>query len=279
MGKKIFAAGFFILFHVSLWAQAEKPLVQISPFVIEGLGSEEARIIETLIQSYITALGDVLSPSGSESPAEPLNVNTRSLRIPDYTFSGSITLEQDSRILVLEIGRPRTGERNSFTSVHRTTGELVLKVRSMIESAFSEGAAGLETIRTAEGELLSEGRIIGTWRGDKGIEMIRLQRGGRGAAIFSSGAQMDLSYSIENNTLKVVQNSPNTERYYHPVPFAVAKRLTGEAEPMRWELLLYEKGTVLRGIKVATGARYEGNTIIELLPGSARDAEWTRAGH
>jgi hypothetical protein len=111
------------------------------------------------------------------------------------------------------------------------------------------------------------------------VELVRLQRGGAGIAILSSGAQMALEYTIEDNTLKVTQRSPNTERFYHPLPYGVAKQLAAQAEPMRWELLLYEGGTSLRGIKTATAVRYERDTIIELLPASAREAEWVKASH
>jgi hypothetical protein len=264
-----------------LGAQEEKPRVKIIPFTVHGLGTEEARIIESLIWSYIAALGDAsfssergelfsFDPPEGEDPVLPVNDG----RSPDYTLSGSITLERDSRILMLEIGEQATGEITYYTSAHKTTSELVLKIRSLIESAFSLNPGG--PVRAEEPELLTEGGIAGTWRGDTGIEIIRLRRGGRGTAIFSSGAQMELSYSIDQNTLRVTQSSPNTERYYHPVPYGVAKQLVSDAEPMRWELLLYHQGTSLRGIKIATAVRYEGNTILELLPASAREAEWTR---
>jgi hypothetical protein len=145
-----------------------------------------------------------------------------------------------------------------------------------VEAAFSVEAAEAVKEIEAVSERLTEADISGTWRGDEGIEMVRLQRGGRGIAIFSSGAQMNLTYSIENNILRVVQSSPNTERYYHPVPYEVARQLAERAEPMRWELLLYENGALLKGIKVATAVLYEGNTILELFPGSYREAEWNK---
>jgi hypothetical protein len=273
MKKGILLAGVFLLsFPAFLAAEDEKPIVQVSPFIIEGLRSEEGRIIESLIYSYISAIGEVYDPSDLANEAA---MASEGGQIPDYTFSASVIQDRDSRILVLEIGRPRTGEVNTFTSMHRTTGDMVLKVRSIVESAFS-GESG--PVRTAEAERLTGGGISGTWRGDAGIEMVRLQRDGRGTAIFSSGAQMSLQYSVENNRLTVVQSSQNTERFYHPIPYAVARELAAEADPMRWELWLFENGTVLKGIRVATGVRYEGNKVLEILPGTAREAEWTKLG-
>jgi hypothetical protein len=275
---------FFLLilafFRAPLTAQEEKPVILFIPLTVQGLGPEESRIIESLIKSYIAAQGALVLASGeadfsSPSPVSDLFPGENANRPPDYTLSGSISLERDSRILMLEIGKPALGEIAYHTSAHRSTSELVLKIRSLIDSAFAPGS-GTEQPQMVEPELLTESRVAGTWQGDAGIEMVRLRRGGRGTAFFSSGAQMELAYHIEQNTLKVTQISPNTERYYHPVPYGVAKQLVLEAEPMCWELLLYEQGIVLRGIKIATAVRYEENRVLEILPHSARDAEWTR---
>jgi hypothetical protein len=268
----ILAAVSTFSFH-SVWAQVDKPVVIVTPFTITGLGTEEARIIETLIQSYITALGDAANYQIT------FGQETAEARFPDYTFSGSITLDQDSRILILEVKNIRTGEGVSYTSTHRSTSELILRARSLVEALFAGETAGPAAGPQAvpEPEPLTERGIAGNWRGDSGIEMIRLLQGGRGIAFFSSGAQMNLHYVIEGNTLMVIQSSPNTERYYHPVPYGVAKQLVTDAEPMRWELVLYENGTILRGIKVATAVQYEGDRILELFPGSVREAEWVKA--
>jgi hypothetical protein len=110
--------------------------------------------------------------------------------------------------------------------------------------------------------------------------MIRLQRDGRGVAVFSSGVQMVLSYVIEHNILRVWQISPNSERFYYPLPYDTARELAAGAEPMAWELSLYSRGTVLGGIKIATGVQLEGNRVVKLLPGGdIREVEWTRGAH
>jgi hypothetical protein len=276
-----------VLLPAYLAAENEKPVVLFSPLIVEGISADEARFIESLIFSYINTLGEVFTPSDFFDNIEYARPSGDE-RIPDYTFSGRITQGEDIHVLSIEIGMPGTGETASFTSVHRSTGELVLNVRAVVESAFT--ARPLMTGRAVnpdgvKGEPLREGTIAGIWRGEPGIEIVRLQQGGRGVAVFSSGGRMDLTYSIEQNTLKVVQNSPNTERYYQrlgdspvTVPYEVAKRLTLEAEPMCWELLLRENGTVLQGVKTFTGARYEMETVVEILPGMTGEVEWTRIG-
>jgi hypothetical protein len=126
-------------------------------------------------------------------------------------------------------------------------------------------------------EAVSEAKLLGTWRGDTGIELVRLQRDGAGMAILSSGAQMNLNYTIEGNTVRVIQTSPNMERFYHPLPFSIARELAAYAEPMVWVFSLYDNGTALRGIKTATSVRYEGNTVLEILPNTVKEAEWIKS--
>jgi hypothetical protein len=264
-------------------AEEIKPLIRFSPFYTKGIGFEEIRFVESLIQSYLSDFGEVVNYFGDDSEGSGGVFPDSWTRAPDYVLTGSIYLERDTRIFTLEIHNTQTGDTSRFTSTHKTSSDMVLKARSLVEVAFSSsdklgvlpGESG--NSREEEPEILTESAVTGTWRGESGIEMIRLRQGGRGTAFFSSGAQMSLSYTIENNTLKVKQNSPNTERYYYPLPYGVAKQLSAEAGPMTWELLLYSGGTHLKGFRRSTEARMEGNMIVELIPDAIRDAEWTRS--
>jgi hypothetical protein len=281
------------------FAQNGKPLVRVEPFRFEGLGPEESRIIETLFQSYLNTLGTLVYPmeiDGIEVLVRGGTLVPETEIMPDFSFSGRVTFNEEVRLLRVTIGNMHTGDISSFSSTYRTTGELVLKARAFVESALSLNFSTLGTaalipenvaddtaplaagplVREPRAEPLTERSITGSWRGDQGIELIRLLRGGQGIAIFSSGAQMPLAYTITDNTLFITQNSPNTERYYHPAPYAVARILAAGAEPMRWEFLLYENRTSLKGIHIVTAARYEGEKVLELIPNSARQAEWTK---
>jgi hypothetical protein len=279
-----------VFFSLPLSAQNIKPLIRLMPFFVQGIGTEESRLVESLIQSYLSDVGDVISYSDYSRGAGPsagLAATPRrqvygfpseqEMRLPDYTLTGSIYLERDSLIFMLEIGAAASGEINSFTMTSKSIGELVLKVRSLVETAFSPEPERT-MLRESQPLNLSEAAIMGTWRGEPGIEMIRFQRMGRGIAIFSSGAQMVISWAVDDNFLRIKQLSPNMERYYHPLPYEVAKRLAAWAEPMIWELQLYENGNTLRGLKTHTGVRHEGERIIELLPREMLNVEWTRSG-
>jgi len=279
----------FVLFAIfSLtWAQEVRPVIRFTPFVSQGISSEEIRFIESLIQSYISDSGelifsyDSISPdaflSGGVLPAGSWN------KTPDYILSGSIYLERKTRIFTLEIRNTHTDEITKTTTEHRTAGDLVLKSRSLVESIIKFPVfSGIESEAANESEreipqIITEKSIAGTWRGEPGIEIMRLQLGGRGTAFFSSGVQMNLSYVIEGNTLKIRQNSPNVERFYYPNPPVIAKLLSERAEPMRWEFMLYSGGNRLRGTKTSTEIRVLQNGDTELLYEMVRDAVLIRS--
>jgi hypothetical protein len=254
-------------------------IIELTPLVINGLGPEEARFISALVQSYVADIGEIMrgydSSPEAAGRADNYAMATGETRQPDFILSGSITVDQDSRILVLKVVKADTGETVYHTSNHKTTTDLTLKVRSLVEAVFSAGLNGTFH-EDAPQETITDEKILGTWRGDTGVEIVRLQRGGRGIAVLSSGAQMNLIYRIENNTLRIFQVSQNTERFYHPMPFTIARELSVRAEPWQYELFLYDDGATLRGIKIFTDVVYEDTRIIQLLPGSVREAEWTK---
>jgi hypothetical protein len=271
--------GVFFL-PVLMAAQESNALIRFSPFYTKGIGIEETRFIESLVQSYLGDFGDVINYFDSELPSggtEGGSLPAAWTKAPDFVFTGSIYLEPEGRVLLLEIHNTLTRETTRSATTHRTAGDLVLKVRGLVEGLFAPGgiiAGGAAPEDRFES--MSERDITGTWKGESGIEMIRLIQGGRGVAFFSSGAQMNLTYTIENDTLKVRQDSPNTERYYYPLPYGAAKQLSAEAGPMTWELYLYSGGAHLKGVKISTEARVENNLLVELLPDTATDILWTK---
>jgi len=278
----------FAIFSLILtWAQETRPVIRFTPFVSQGISNEETRFIESLIQSYVSDAGELIFSYDNIPPDAYLLGGGLLLgswnRTPDYILSGSIYLEHKTRIFTLEIRNTHTNEITKTTTEHKTAGDLALKARSLVENIIKfsvlsemELAAANEVEREIP-QTITENSIAGTWRGETGIEIIRLQPGGRGTAFFSSGAQMNLSYSIEGNTLKIWQNSPNVERFYYPNPPEIAKLLSQRAEPMRWEFMLYSGGNRLRGTKISTEIRVLQNGNTELLYETARDAVLIRS--
>jgi hypothetical protein len=268
-------------------AQEARPVIRFTPFVSQGISIEETRFIESLIQSYMSDSGELVFeyddissdvyPSGAGPLLGSWNKN------PDYILSGSIYPERKTRVFTLEIRNTHTNEVTKTTTTHRTAGDLALRVRSILQSIFRlpvlsamdspvENETGVEIPLT-----INENSIAGTWRGESGIEIIRLMPGGRGTAFFSSGTRMEMSYAIEGNTLKIRQISPNNEHFYYPYSTEVAKLLSAKAAPMRWELMLYSGGNRLKGIKISTEAGVLEDENAELLYETVKDAALLRS--
>jgi hypothetical protein len=269
---------FFVFLPFLLYSQEGKPLIGIMPFTVQGIRTDEAGIVESLIKSYVEELGNevvLLEPAFTAGAAYDSGL----FRLPQYIFSGSIIREGENRTLLLELHTQTTGERVLYSSTHKTLSDLVLNARSLVSLAVAAVAAGAEPARDdlPPPEQLTVNKLAGTWRGDAEIQVVRFSRNLAGTAIFTSGAQMHLIYTIENNILKVFQNSPNNERFYHPLPYQVARQVSAGAEPMWWEFQLYEKGRLLRGKKIGTGVRYAGE-VPELIPGVEVRVEWTKYG-
>ncbi len=273
-------------------AEEARPVVAIMPFTSAGVGSDETKTIENLVESYVSELDEftlvaqedrdlvlsewefaVSTPTGA-SGAEKIGT----LLAADYLLSGSVGAVGDNRVLSLEVVKVKTGEKRSVSAVHPSLSELALNARSVVRQVFSRERAIVDGAAAEKRIDLSEDLVTGSWRGDKGVELVRIMRGGRAVAILSSGAKMELEYSIEDGVLHVVQTSANTERFYHPVPYKVARELVAIAQPMEWRLSPIADGSVLRGTKTATAVRYERDVILEVTRDAVRDAEWTRLG-
>lgn len=265
----------FAVFFIPLCAgaQSDRPGIRFDALMAEGISSNEKKLIESLILSYLQDFGELVS-----FPADSNDENESETPFIDFVISGSIYLERESRIFMLQIDRLSTGEKNSFTSVYRSAGEMVLKARSFLENAFSSSGniSPASMAKNSDPEKIDTNSLLGTWQGEQGIEMIRFQRSGRGIAIFSSGAQMVLSYSINDNTLHVRQNSPNSLRYYHFLPIEAARKMAEAAPPMEWEFILCENGTVLRGFKFAAKAKMDGEILEEITLRDVQEVEWKK---
>jgi hypothetical protein len=257
-----------LLWVMPLAAQTQKPLIELNSFYAEGLGDGEARLIGNLVQSYLSDFGEVISPTPAESP--------QSGRLPDFIVSGSIYLEKDMFKFVLEVHNAATQETSSLTLDIRSMSELVLKARSLVQTAFS---SEIEVARSTASIGMSEKQIIGTWRGERGVELIRLYNSGRGIAAYSSGVRMNLSWDIAGQTLTVQQISPNVERFYFDFPPETVTRFVEQAEPIRWELGIFGNGNILRGERIFTTLGVPGEIPgdTEFIFGQREAVEWTKS--
>lgn len=295
MKRIIFVCYVFIFSTLSLFAQKISPVLAVLPFYAPAELQNEGLQIEKLVQSYITDM-DLFRLIATEDRNRVLSewefsVNDSltdvsatqklgTLLSADYLLQGTLGKLGSSYLLTLEVIKVKSGEKVSFTSIEPSVDLLSANLKKILAKTFIQQSDNSKDVnRGSQKSSITENDIIGTWRGDKGIEIIRLYPGGHGQAIFTSGARMELTYTIDAGVLLVSQNSPNTERYYHPLPYRVAHQLVSLAQPMKWMFTSLVNNTILRGKKLSTAVRYNGEQLIEVIHGTEREAEWIRIGN
>lgn len=270
MVKFRFATLFVLLFLCrSLFADEQKVVVLIHPLERENVEIEESSFIESLLYSYISAMSDI---------EVLLEVNEQAGNSVDYELFGGLNNDGLNTIITLNVKNLKTNEIVSYASAHKNSSEMVLKLRSIVQTLFHEPASfpANSDASPVAAEDITLNSVVGLWRADGGIEMVNFQRDGTTIAFFSSGERMSLKFTIEGNVLKIIQNSPNRERYYQGQSYDIIRELTQKAQPLYFELQLFDNGLTLRGKRIETTATAGSNGRIQLTHNTEHTAEWKR---
>jgi hypothetical protein len=251
---------------------------KIQPLEAEGTSPEEARLLETLIYSYFSDKRDViiLLPEGAFPDGVFPADNVSAGRNPDYFIQTSLYPENDACVFELVVSDASSRELSRQSARYKTTKDVALNMHNIVNAAFEWRNDSGKAPEPPDAELIVPEKLFGLWSGDTGIRYIRILPDGRAFAFFSSGVNMMLSYRIENNTLLITQISPNNENFYYPLPLPIAKVLVKEAEPMRWEFMLYDNENLLRGSRIETTVEFEDYEKIVIRHNSVRRSEWNK---
>ncbi|MDR3356388.1 MAG: hypothetical protein LBO04_04290 [Spirochaetaceae bacterium] len=261
-------------------AQDGKVVFKIQPLEAAGTSPEEARLLETLIYAYFSDKSDVivLPPEGERAEGGPAD-EAYIERNPDYFIKTSLYPENDSSVFELVVSDASSRELSRQKISRKTTKDIALDMHNIVNAAFEWRDDSQEAPEAPDAELIVPEKLFGLWSGDTGIKLIRILPNGKAFAFFSSGVNMMLSYRIENNTLLISQVSPNNENFYYPLPLPIAKVLVKEAEPIRWEFMLYDNENLLRGSRIETTVEFEDYEKIVIRHNSVRKSEWNKLPH
>jgi hypothetical protein len=274
MRAKKYFTPIFLFCAVLLGAEDEKVRVRIIPFTLDNVRVDEGRLIESLVASYISEIEGVTVYVENDDARDGGADDAES-----YVLSGRIFLENENHVLRLNLDSPQKEGAKDNAYSYKNAGDMALNIRAIVEDYFPKTIGAAEN---ADENALSVNRhnLTGTWQGDEGIEVIRFAPSGRALAFFSTGASMELSWTIEGKAVIVTQTSPNNYRYYSPLPEAAARKVAEEAAPMEWRLFLFDKGAVLRGSRIAAGVEYDTNNAIKrIIPRKIQKTQWKRAQH
>lgn len=124
---------------------------------------------------------------------------------------------------------------------------------------------------------LTISHITGTWRGDRGLETVRLFPNGTGMAVLSGGGTMKLSLTINGDSIIISQDQVNDATMYRSpnIGFDLATRIASLARPMKWNFRLSANGQILEGVKesiLVSGT----STALKVDNDYVREASWFR---
>jgi hypothetical protein len=257
------------------------------------------------------ALGETelaLSLGGKVSSSLPLTA--------DFIMTGHLGKIGDTFIFTLENTRVSTSEKLSVHDTAASINDIVLKTRGLTRSLFGQAddqarstaasnpssrttapapasapagtpaqttpthptiTVSAQTVPTQFMVHPSISDLTGSWRGDKGLETVRILSNATGLAVLSGGGTMRIRIIIQEATIIISQDQPNDVAMYRGanITFEVARSIAAQARPMRWLFNLTVDGQTLEGIKESIAV--SGTTdAISVDNAYERLATWTR---
>ena len=272
-------------------AQAPRlPVVRVDGLTGQALEASELRALERLISSYLSEQGsfrlvDEQSRGAALEEAElALALGTQTGALPvaaDFILSGSVDRVGEFLVLSLTMTRVRDGARIVVSETGAGANEIAMASRTLTQrllGAEQQGAAPAAPV-VEESPLMrsrpSLAMVAGSWRGDKGLETVRLYSNGTGLAVLAGGGTLRLRVRIEGDLVEVVQDQPNDPAMYRSAQwgFETARFIASRARPMRWAFSLSADGSALLGIKESVA--YDGVSG-EVDNEYRREARWDR---
>lgn len=295
--------------------QSRQAVVRVTKFAASGVGDGEAAMFERLIVSYIVELKSfrVVDAQGQEAALSETEAALGSGQsavtvaplVADFIVGGSLGRIGELYVAALEITRVSSGEKLSVSDTALSIGDIVLRARDLTNSLFGKSpppqaaakspadpkpdpkasAASQAPVTGAYAAASADPAraapqiqdLAGSWRGDKGLETIRIFANGSGLAVLSGGGTMKLKVSIAGPTVTVEQDQPNDVAMYRApsVTLETARAIARQARPMRWVFSLSADGMSLRGTKESVSISGTGAGV-SVDNAYVRDASWSR---
>ncbi|WP_428768511.1 hypothetical protein V1L52_07785 [Treponema sp. HNW] len=280
----------FSVFFVCLsgYTQAEKPALYFyaAPASSTSAGDPAAiKMTQDLLFSQLSALGlfNIRDKRGTEYSAALVKEHSPN----DFLFYAEIHEKNGEWLSKMHLVEAASGKESVQENTYEGYYKILMEAKNSLTSLIKQFNTGNTTGSPAphpkdrasadssnESGTAGAGNISGTWFGENHIDKIVLLRGGRGFVIFKNGASMNISVSINGNTLTAIQQSKPDASFFPEIPRETALIKAPEAEPIRWELTI-KNGSLMQGIKSSLVAEYDASGVLSIKQGSI-PVEWRR---
>jgi hypothetical protein len=120
--------------------------------------------------------------------------------------------------------------------------------------------------------------IGGSWKGENGLESIRIDPDGNALGHLGGWNLILLAVTIENDRIIVKQDEPNSPKLYmNNFPYSLAVKISEIARPLQWTFTLSADKNSLVGIEESTSFQIEQGEIVSWDDTHTRAVTWTRS--
>ena len=295
-------------------AETSAPSVAVYLLENAGADDSTARVVSDLVFSFIREMRDYSLDFIPSTRAEAAAAGSAAAEdaAHDFIFYGKLIAKNDGITLELFLEGKNPLNDSAIARDYENQNKLMLGTRLLVRELFESSAAasvagaaraplsqkaeeaasaldGDETAQVAQqdeeagfdaaslhlNDVASIDSLAGSWNGERGIEKIMILRGGRGAAVFSSGFSLMISLSIEAGELVVVQKGRSSPLQFVDLPDPVAEKAAMQAPPIVWHFRISDDGNILAGLKSTVDVAHDGQNILSITEKQEQVA-WVR---
>lgn len=275
-----------------VFAQQQQFVIKIAKFTSDILSNEELTTLEKIVASYVAELGQfrIIDSRGQEIALTEIenslamgNTAQPQILSAHYAITMHIGKINQSFAIAIDIIKTATGEKRTKTEIVSSLNEILIAIRPMLYSLMGiQTVSPAQSLQTESGEykfkpVLVVADLVGVWKGDRGVETVRLYGDNTGIVVLTNGNTFKVKYQIIKDTLIVEQNQKNfPEMYVTPnITLATAAIIAQRARPQKWIFKLSDSGLMLIGIKESIYVTGSG-TSITVDNTYVREAIWNK---
>ncbi|MGP1522473.1 MAG: TP0183 family DNA metabolism protein [Treponema sp.] len=276
--KKLVFVFSLIFMCLAAYSQADKPALYFYAAPASSSSPEDpaaVKMTRDLLFSQLSSLDLFIIRDKRDTEYSPDLIKKHAAN--DFLFYAEIYEKNGewlSKMHLIEAASAKeTVLQNSYEGYYKILMEAKSSLTALIKQ-FNTGNTSSAPQEIPAQPAAATGNISGTWFGENHIDKIVLLRGGRGFVIFKNGASMNISVSIDGNTVTAVQQSKPDASFFPDIPRETALIKAPDAAPIRWELTI-KNDSLMQGVKSGLVAEYDAAGVLSVREGST-PVEWHR---
>ena len=276
--KKLVFVFSLIFICLAVYSQADKPALYFYAAPASSSFPEDpaaVKMTRDLLFSQLSSLDLFVIRDKRDTEYSPDLIKKHAAN--DFLFYAEIYEKNGewlSKMHLIEAASAKeTVLQNSYDGYYKILMEAKSSLTALIKQ-FNTGNTSSAPQEIPAQPAAATGNISGTWFGENHIDKIVLLRGGRGFVIFKNGASMNISVSIDGNTVTAVQQSKPDASFFPDIPRETALIKAPDAAPIRWELTI-KNDSLMQGVKSGLVAEYDAAGVLSVREGST-PVEWHR---